>query len=516
MSVDVAQAGLLAWYLADFRRFCALLEISAKDGRRIPFKLNEIQKLYCATATQRDVILKPRQIGFTTLILALDVYKFLTVRGARVVIVCQSMTGNGPVTTLAATIKRFFSTIRRAGIALNFSTEKSSEWAIKERDASLRIIVAGASEASAAKAGRSGTVTHLHETEVAFWEYADDTLNALLECVPGIEHGSSIISESTANGAAGTFYRQCRAAQDRTSGYTLHFYPWHAASEYAVVLEPGEVIEPKNERERKLLNAGVTPEQIKWYRRKVAENGQDRTDQEYPTDPETCFLVSGRGFFDQEITAKLLECAAAPIERRDQYRITLWKRPVLGRRYLVVADPSEGGGGDPSGVVIYDWESGEHVASVLGQYTPWALAKVLVDLAREYNSATIAVERNNHGHSVLQALEREHRYGPLYRHDDDKYGWPTNPVTRPTMLDELEDAHRKGHWASQDRALLGQLRTFVYSASGKPEAAPGEQDDLVLAAAIGWAIRSRPRGKLPDKQPGGNTSRWAGLGRGFG
>lgn len=491
MSAQVSQAALLSWYLEDFRRFCALLEITAKDGSRVAFKLNRVQRLYCSDRTQRDAILKARQVGFTTLILALDVFRFLTVRGARVVIVCQSATDNAPVAMLAAIIKRFFASIRSAGIVLNFSVEKSREWAIKERDASLRIIVAGASEASAAKAGRSGTVTHLHATEVAFWEYADDTLNALLECVPGPEHGSSIIFESTPNGAAGYFYKQCRIAQTGESGYSLHFYPWFFHEEYAIPLEPGEIIEPRNDRERMLVGLGVTPEKLKWYRRKVAENGQDRTDQEYPSDPETCFLVSGRGFFEQAVTTRLIEKAGPPIERRDRDRIAIYQRASTEQKYVIGADPSEGGGGDPSGALVYNWKTAEHVATVFGQYPPWEFAKVLAALGAEYNNATIAVERNNHGHAVIQALQREHKYKKLYEHEDDKVGWPTNTVTRPVMLDLLEDSHRRGLWLTSDRHVLGQMRTFVVTDTGKAEAAPGEHDDLVMAAAIGWAVRQK-------------------------
>lgn len=36
----------------------------------------------------------------------------------------------------------------------------------------------------------------------------------------------------------------------------------------------------------------VSPEQLKWYREKVAVKGAELTDQEYPTDPETCSLLS--------------------------------------------------------------------------------------------------------------------------------------------------------------------------------------------------------------------------------
>lgn len=65
-------------------------------------------------------------------------------------------------------------------------------------------------------------------------------------------------------------------------------------------------------------------------------------------------------------------------------------------------------------------------------------------------------------------------------------------MTRPVVLDALEDSHRRGLWKSPDRAVLAQCRTFIVTDTGKAEAARGENDDLVMAAAIGWAARAKP------------------------
>jgi hypothetical protein len=486
-----ARAEFLAWALADFRRFAGILDIVPKGGKRQKLRLNEIQRLYCAARTQRDVVLKPRQIGFTTLEQARDIWHFLTVPGARVVATCQSLTDHDPFKLLSKNYRVMFDSLARAGLKLNFRTESSGEWTLADRDASLRIVEAGASEAAAVKKGRAGTISRLHLTETAFYEYADETLNAMLECVPSAEHGSEIVDESTANGAAGFFYRSCKAATSGQSSYRLHFFPWFVASEYATPLEPGEQILPTTERERALVAQGVTPAQLKWYRAKVVEKGQDKTDQEYPSDPETCFLVSGRGFFQQAVTTALLAKATEPADTRERDRIRVWKKPTPGAKYIISVDTAEGTGGDPSGGIIRDRATGEHHATIDGQYEPPELARASAKLGLEYNEATIAVERNNHGHSVIQSLQREQRYPKIYEHADKKLGWPTNPVTRPQMLDDLEDAHRRGLWSSPDRHVLGQFRTFV-DLNGKPQAANGEKDDLVMAEAIGWAVRQIP------------------------
>jgi hypothetical protein len=490
------RARLLSWAFEEFERFCGLLDIVPKDGKRCKFQLNQIQKLFCIERTGRDVTLKPRQVGFTTLEQARDIWHFLTVPGARVVATCQSLQDNTPLKLLSTNYRVMFEGLERAGLALKFRSQSATEWTLADRDASLRIIVAGASEASAAKKGRAGTVTRLHLTETAFYEYAEETLNALLECVPARELGSEIVSESTANGAAGYFYQQCQTAKTGRSAYRLHFYPWFKQDEYATALEPGEVVqpgttdEPTDVHERWLVSMGVTPEQLKWYRHKVADKGQALVDQEYPSDPETCFLISGRGFFDQTVTSRLLTKIGAPIETRKAGRIRIYEKPIESEDYVVALDCSEGVGGDPSGGIVYKRSTGQHVATLDGQFPPHDAADVAIGLCKEYGGALFAPERNNHGHAVLQAT-KSLGYNRVYRHEDDKRGWPTNVVTRPVMLDSLEDAHRRGLWSSPDAAVLGQMRKFVINDSGKAEAARGEHDDLVIAAAIGWAVRQR-------------------------
>lgn len=495
-----SRAEFLAWALGSFEAFASLVEIVPKGGQKRRLVLNEIQRRYCRERTQRDAVLKPRQIGFTTLEQARDLHHFLTIPGARVVITCQSTTDHTPSKLLSANYIVMLNALKRAGLKLNFRTESATAWVLADRDASLRIIEAGASEAAAKKKGRAGTVTRLHLTETAFYEYADDTLNALLESVPGIEHGSEIVSESTANGAAGFFYRQCKAAEAKQSGYKFHFYPWFEASEYRTPLDPGEVIEPEGEREERLVVRGVTPEQLKWYRHKVAEKGQDQTDQEYPTDPETCFLTSGRTFFDQAATKSQIEEACDPIERLENDRLWIWKRPQPGRWYVVGADTAEGTGGDDSAAPILDWETGEHVATILCNQEPHEYALLLMRTGFFYNTALLGIERNNHGHSVIQTLNHPPplpdgslvgAYPAIYVHHDGKQGWLTNPVTRPVQLDDFAEAQRKGYFKSPDRRLLQQMRTFIVGTNGKPEAASGEKDDLVLGGSIAWEIRQR-------------------------
>jgi hypothetical protein len=500
ISEKAQRARILAEALSDFRKFCGLLEIQPKGGGgRIRFILSPLQRAYCDARTPRDIILKPRQVYITTLESAYDLWVFLTRPGARVVVVCQSQTDQGPFKDIAEKFRLFFDSLSRAGLRLDFGRQSMGEWTLPKRDSVLRIIQAGASDAAAAKKGRGGTINRLHFTEAAFFEHADVTFNSLLESVPGPEHGSSIINESTPNGVGGFYYEQWQAAVRHQNGYAAHFFRWWEHPEYLVALEPGEIITPRTPLEEKLASQGVTPEQLKWYRRKVAEKGQDLTLQEYPSDPETCFLVSGRPFFDIETTNQLVHQAKPPVRVEQHGALRIFQEPERGAAYVISLDTSEGTSedgtadkADYSAAPVFNRKSGEHVATLHGRWPPWEAARMVAALGVTYNNALIAVERNNHGHAVLQALDREQKYRNIYRHDDGKAGWPTNVVTRPVMLDALDDAHRQGLFKTPDTLLLGEMRTFVIAPNGRPQAARGAHDDLVMGTAIGWAVRGKP------------------------
>lgn len=507
---------LLAGYIESIRgkyvEFTTHLEIIPKRGARCRFLMNEIQVAYDRARTARDYILKGRQVGMTTEELTRDIFHALTREGARVVVVVQSITDHSARNQISEKLKVMFEALA-ARVPIRFAKETDTEWVFQDIDASLKIIEAGASLKAAQKKGRSGTITRLHITEQAFFEFAGETMNALLECVPPADQETEIVIESTANGAGGEnrtdvkaasgaalFHWGCQDARDGLNGYAFHFFAWWLEPGHRISLEPGETIEPRSEREKALAEKGLSPEQLKFYRAKVVEKGQPQTDQEYPSDPDTCFLLSGRGFFDREIVAALLRAADdKPIAHHDVKRtgavgwIRIWERPEAERTYVVVADAAEGTGGDNAAGHVYEFGTGRHMATLWGQFKPHELAGELVRMSKAFGFAWIAVERNNHGHAVIEALEHTFKFAArIWRDRDEKYGWLTHEVTRQPALDALEQAVRRGIWTTRDKHTLSEVRTFIIDKKGKPQASPGANDDLVLAAAIGWDVLRRP------------------------
>lgn len=529
-------ADLRTRYVDDFLGFVALLEIIPKTPGAGPvaFIPNEVQLAYCKVRTARDIILKARQVGFTTIEQARDLWFFLTRPSASVKVVCQSSADNAALNGLSKRFNVMLASLRKRGWAISFASERTGRWQLSDADgaAVLEVVGAGSSAMAAEKKGRSDTVHRLHITEVAFFEYAGKTLNALLECVPSAERGSEIVFESTPNGAGADdrgdmesasggpyFFWWCQDARRGVSGFAFHFVSWMQDAGYRTALEEDEEVVPETDREQQIVDLGATSEQLKWYRQKVATKGQDHTDQEYASDPDTCFLVSGRQFFDKPRTTALITIAQGvkPIEdviitRAGAVgRLKVWLPPDPTRRYVASGDTSEGTGSNRGAGQVWEHVTGRHMATLLGQFKPAELARELERLGYRYNLATIAVERNNHGHACIQELERagvdadgtkKTRYPKIFHDTDRKAGWINHEVSRSGALTRLEQAHREGHWSTVDLDTLGEVRTFVVHKNGKAAAATGANDDLVITAAIAWEVLSRlPTSPAPAPPP---------------
>ena len=81
--------------------------------------------------------------------------------------------------------------------------------------------------------GRGETLTHVHASELAFWNKstAQDIWNGLIQAVPNTK-GTAIFVESTANGVTGTFFELWKGAQAGENGFVPVFIPWFCDPDY--------------------------------------------------------------------------------------------------------------------------------------------------------------------------------------------------------------------------------------------------------------------------------------------
>jgi hypothetical protein len=274
-----------------------------------------------------------------------------------------------------------------------------------------------------------------------------------------------------------------------------HFFPWWLESRYrAAAADPATL----SDDERALMEKhNLDLEQI-GFRRKLHADFRGLARQEFAEDDESCFLASGESVFEIDALDERLKTVSEPAESRFNSDMQIWLPAIAGKKYLVAVDPAGGGSeGDYSAIEVLDVETGMQCAEYAGHAGGLELARIVTDLAREYNRAWVVVERNNHGSGVLAYLESPCRCERVYRQNGQP-GWLTTSLSRPAALGRLGAALVDEPMRFQSRRLLTECRAFVRLPNGSAAARAGAHDDRVMAMAIGLSAREEMVGKTAN------------------
>jgi hypothetical protein len=475
------EAGRL-WEPSERDRFIEKwLKIRTKTTNRAYFRLNRAQREYSWRCTKQNVVLKARQVGITTYIAARFFVQTITQGGTLSMQVTQDRESAEDIFRI---VRRFWENLPdhlRKGF-LRTSHRNARQLVFPRLDSEY--CLASAEE----NAGRGRTIQNLHCSEVSRWGRKGD--EALASLRAAVVPEGDIVLESTPNGAGGLFYEEWQRAVD--TGYTRHFFPWWFDAAYAI--EPGANFPPLTEEETELAALhGLKTEQIAW-RRKQWASLRGLAVQEFAEDPVSCFRASGECVFDLGAVEQALRVSGEPLEVRDNQRLTIWLPTQPGRGYVIGVDPAGGGvEGDYSCAEVIDRELGTQCAEWHGHYPPRELAQKLVELGKEYNTALLAVERNNHGYGVLACL-RTLEYPRVFVQKGQD-GWLTSAISRPAMIENLAAVLVEEPGRFRSPRLLNECRTFVRYADGSTGAAAGTHDDCVMALAIAWAVRMAEAGR---------------------
>ena len=508
------------------------LKIKTKKAEIKPFVINPPQmKLYNEIAKQakagkpiRGIVLKARQMGFSTLTEGIIFKKTSTAKNVTSAIVTHKEDATKNLFDMS---KRFYDylpdplkpkTKSSNAYELEFNTKDG-----KGLGSKIKCYTAGGGAI-----GRSDTTHNLHVSELAWWTGdKKNTLMGLTQTVPN-ETNTMVIIESTANGYE-YFKELWDRAVDGESDYFALFVAWFELEEYKQEYT-GFAFTEEERRLKELYN--LSNEQLAWRRWKIKDLGGDENlfKQEYPSCPEEAFISTGTNYFGTDGKEKIIQRIEQirkdePLKvgyfefDYDGLKITNWqwvddkqgyikiyKEPIENYPYVIGGDTAGEGSDNFIGQVLNNSNS-EQVAVFCKQLGEELYARQMYCLGKYYNTALIGIESNFSTYPIKE-LERL-GYSNMYLRDKEdtikttielKYGFKTTTATRPVALAGLAKIVREEIETINDKTTLKEMLTFIKNDNGKPIAEEGKHDDHIIALAIAHYIRPQQRYKVKEEQ----------------
>lgn len=261
-----------------------LYYIKDKAGKKILFNLNWAQQDFLDNLHYFNVVLKARQLGFSTFILMyiLDSCLFNTHHAAGVI--AQGL--NEAVDLFDNKVK--------------FAYDNLPDWLKNDitlvGDNARQLEFNNGSKITIGTSLRGGTLQKLHVSEMGkiAARYPDKAKEIKTGAFNTIQSGQMIFVESTAEGAAGEFYElvmHAKRLQDAGKELgpmdpKLHFYPWYKSPDY--VDHDETCVIPKELHKLFSKIPDLKPEQKTWYAKKALLMRDDMK-REFPGTIEEAF-----------------------------------------------------------------------------------------------------------------------------------------------------------------------------------------------------------------------------------
>lgn len=281
--------------------------ITDKEGMRVRFETNWAQTELVQSMHFQNLILKARQLGFTTFIqlFMLDACLF---------------NSNVRAGTIAHNLHDA-QTIFRDKIKYPYDNlpEQIKARVTAPKDTSNELRFSNNSSIRVGTSLRSGTLQYLHVSEYGkiCAKYPEKAREVRTGALNTVDAGQIIFIESTAEGQEGHFYELCEDAQTKQRSkahltkmdFKFHFFAWWRNPEYR--LDPDGVVIPEPFTRyfvQLATNHGIllAPEQQAWYVKK-AELMKGDMKREYPSTPEEAFeaAIEGAYYADEIAQAEL-------------------------------------------------------------------------------------------------------------------------------------------------------------------------------------------------------------------
>lgn len=300
--IEAASYGDSEW------RIDNLYWVQDEHGREVPFRRNEVQRQWWDDRWLLEVILKARQLGFSTVI-ALEILDACLFEP----------------NTAAGIIDYSLDDAKKKLAKIKFAYDRTPT---RVRD-KVSLVTANTetiqfSNGSRIEVGtshRGGTLQFLHVSE--FGKISAMRPDKAREIKTGgfgtVHPGGRIRVESTADGVGGDFHDMVQQADAQQKegrplsvmDFKLQFFPWYRHAGYRIAAAH-VLVTPEVEEyfETLLAEHGVAldAEQRAWYAAKRGQIGPDEMFREYPSFPDEAFKASVEGaYFKRQMTKVRLD-----------------------------------------------------------------------------------------------------------------------------------------------------------------------------------------------------------------
>lgn len=305
---DQQAAEQLKELLSDpMKRICSLYSIIVKgndeeDGLVMKFKPNRAQRRFIKNLWHRNIILKSRQLGFTTLIAIVWLDHALFNANVRCGIIAHDLTSAEVI--FRDKVKFAYNNLpEEFKKAMPLVKDSASELLFAHNNSSIRV----------ATSMRSGTIHRLHISEFGkiCAKYPERAKEVVTGSIPAVPINGITVIESTAEGTEGYLFDMSQTAMAlRDQGakltkkeYRFHFFPWWGEDGYRMSTDGVIITEADHkyfdsieQTEQTTLDA----EQRAWY---VATRDTDFSgstelmNQEYPSCAAESFRASTEGCY---------------------------------------------------------------------------------------------------------------------------------------------------------------------------------------------------------------------------
>lgn len=284
-------------------RICNLYKITDKSGKAINFEPNDSQLQFLDEIHSMNIILKARQLGFTTLCCLIYLDACIFTPNTRAGVIAHKLEDAKVI--FRDKVKFPYDNLDEGLKALVATRQDSADTLTLANNSSIRV----------STSMRSGTLQYLHISEFGkiCSQYPEKAREIVTGTLNAVEAGQFVVIESTAEGQEGRFYEMVQTARRKQAeanalsdlDYKFHFFPWWKDSQYRLTNGYFAIGHEDQEYFDKLEAAGIqtTKEQRSWYIKKAEVQGGDMR-REYPSTPDEAFEQALEGaYFSHEMLA---------------------------------------------------------------------------------------------------------------------------------------------------------------------------------------------------------------------